>query len=135
MPKSGLFRTARWIGILGAFVVAEACDNPSGLRELNGVSIYARDQQVVVTNNSASAIFTTVVGRNAEARVDYIWPPCVDVVRCHPIQPGEARAHPYGTLILDPGEKEVIVHWWHAVPDGSGVPQAGDFGYLIVPLH
>ena len=135
MLKSGLFRVSGWIAILGAFVAAEACDNPSGLRELNGVSIYARDQQVVVANNSASAIFTIVIGRAAEARVDYVWPPCVDASKCPPIQPGDSRVHPYGTLILDPGEKEVIVHWWHAVPDGSGVPQAADFCYLIVPLH
>jgi hypothetical protein len=135
MLRSGLFRSAGWIALLGALIAAEACDNPSGLRELNGVSIYARDQQVVVTNNSASPIFAIVVGRNAEARVDYVWPPCVDATRCPPIQPGQARVHPYETLILDPGEKEVIVHWWHAVPDGSGMPQAGDFGYLIAPLH
>jgi hypothetical protein len=135
MLKSGLSRAAGWIAILGAFVVVEACDNPSGLRELNGVSIDAHDQQVVVTNNSGSPIFTIVIGRNAEARVDYAWPPCVDATRCPPIQPGEARVHPYGALILDPGEKEVIVHWWHAIPDGSGVTHAGDFGRLIAPLR
>ena len=133
MLRSGLFRACGWIAILGAFVAA--CDNPSGVRELNGVSSYARDQHVVVTNNSASPIFTIVVGRNAEARVDYVWPPCVDTAKCPPVQVGDSRVHPYGTLILDPSEKEVVVHWWHAVPDKFGVPRAGDFGVLIVPLY
>lgn len=133
MPKSGLFRAVGWVTMVGAFVVTEACDTPSGLRELNGVSANARNQQVVVSNNSASAVFTMVIGRNAQARVD--WIPCVDLARCSPIQPGESRVHPYGTLILDPGEKEVVVTWWRAVADGSGVTHAGDFESLIVPLR
>lgn len=133
MLKSGLFRAGRWMTILGAFVVGGACYTPSGLRELNGVAAEARNQQVVVANNSTSAVFTMVIGRNAQARVD--WMPCVDLARCSPIQPGESQVHPYGTLILDPGEKEVVVYWWRAVTGGAGVTHAGDFESLIVPLR
>jgi hypothetical protein len=133
MLKSGLFRACRWMTMVGAFVVAQACDSPSGLRELDGVSASARNQQVVVSNNSASAVFAMVIGRNAETRVD--WYPCVDTVRCPPIQPGESRVHPYGNLMLDPGETEVVVHLWRAVTDASGVTHAEFFGPLILPLR
>jgi hypothetical protein len=74
-----------------------------------------------------------VIGRNAQARTDWIL--CIDATRCDAIQPGSSRAKPYETLILDPGEKEVVVSWWHAVPDGSGGVRAGDFGSVIVPLY
>ncbi len=133
MPKSGLFRVGRWIAMLAAFVAAAACDTPFGLRELNGVSADARNQQVVVTNNSASPVFTFVIGRVIEMRTD--WIPCVDAARCPPIQPGTSRVYPYETLMREPGEKEVVVRWWRAVPDGSGVPHARDFGSLVVPLY
>ena len=133
MPKSGLFRAVGWITMVGAFSVMEACDDPSGVRELNGVSASARNQEVVVSNNSASPVFEMVIGRNAETRVD--WLPCVDAVACPPIKPGESRVHPYGKLLLDPGEKEVVVHLWRAVPDASGTPHAEFFGPLILPLR
>ena len=100
---------------------------------MNGVAAEARNEQVVVSNRSATAVFTMVIGRNAEARVD--WIPCVDASRCPPIQPGESRAHPYASLILDAGEKEIVVHWWHGVTDGSGVAHATDLQSLIVPLQ
>jgi hypothetical protein len=119
--------------MVAAIVVAQACDSPSGLRELNGVAAEARNQQVVVANNSGSAVFTMIIGRNAETLVD--WIPCVDVASCPPIQPGQSRARSYESLLLGPGEKEVIVHWWHAATDGSGVAYATDFHSLIVPLQ
>jgi hypothetical protein len=133
MFKSGLFRTGSWMAMVAAILVAQACDSPSGLRELNGVAAEARNQQVVVANKSESAVFTMIIGRNAETRVD--WLPCVDAGRCPPIRPGESRAHPYGSLLLDAGEKEVVVHWWHAVTDGSGVAHATDIQSLIIPLQ
>ena len=133
MPKSGLFRAFGGVTVVSAFVLMQACDNPSGVRELDGVSVNARNQQVVVSNNSATAVFEMIIGQNAQTHVD--WYPCTDVVRCSPIQPGESRAYPYGKLILDPGEKEVVVHLWRAVTDGSGVTHASFFGPLIVPLR
>jgi hypothetical protein len=132
MLKSGLFRAGTSLTVVGAFVLT-ACHDPSGLRVLDGVSAEAHYQQVVVANNSATAIFTIVIGRNAQARVD--WIPCVDAVRCPPIAPGQSQMRPYGSVTLDPGEKEIVVHWWHAVPDGSGGTRAGDFQSLIVPLQ
>jgi hypothetical protein len=133
MAKSGLFRAAGSIVMVGAFVAMGACSNPSGVRELDGVSASARNQQVVVSNNSASAVFSMVIGRNAETRVD--WYPCIDTVRCPPIQPGESKVHPYGNLMLDPGETEVVVRLWRAVTDVSGVTHAELFGPLILPLR
>jgi hypothetical protein len=133
MLKSGSFRAGRWIAVLGSFAAAAACDTPFGLRELNGVSADARNQQVIVTNNSASPIFTFVIGRIIEMRTDYI--PCVDAAQCPPIQSGGSRVYPFETLMREPGEREVVVRWWHAVPDGSGGVRPGDFGSLIVPLY
>jgi hypothetical protein len=133
MLKSSLFRTGRWIAVLGSFAAAAGCDTPFGLRESNGVSADARNQQVIVTNNSASPIFTFVIGRIIETRTDYIL--CVDAARCPPIQTGGSRVYPYETLMREPGEREVVVRWWHAVPDGSGGLRAGNLGSLIVPLY
>jgi hypothetical protein len=133
MLKSGLFSRGRWIAVLGSFAAAAACDTPFGLRELNGVSADARNQQVIVTNNSASPIFGYVMGRVSETRVDPFL--CVDAAQCPPIQPRDSRIYPYATISFDPGEIEVVVRWWHAVPDGSGGVRPGDFGSLIVPLY
>jgi hypothetical protein len=133
MAKSGLFRAAGSIAMVGAFVAMEACSTPSGVQELDGVWASARNQQVVVSNNSASAVFSMVIGRNAETRVD--WYPCIDTVRCPPIQPGESQVHPYGNLLLDPGETEVVIRLWRAVTDVSGVTHAELFGPLILPLR
>jgi hypothetical protein len=116
----------------GALVVAAACDTPFEVRELNGVSVAAHDQQVVVTNKSASPVFAFVIGREIEARTD--WIPCVDAVRCPPIEPGSSRAYPYDTIMRETWEREVVVRWWHAAPDGSGVVKPTDFGSLVVPL-
>ena len=132
MPVSGLFRAVRWTAVFGALVVAAACDTPFEVRELNGVSVTAHDQQVVVTNRSASPVFAFVIGREIEARTD--WIPCVDAVRCPPIETGSSRAYPYETIMRETWEKEVVVRWWHAAPDGSGVVKPTDFGSLVVPL-
>ena len=133
MLKSGLFRATGWMTVVVALVFTNACTAPSGLRELNGVAAEARNQRVVVANRSGTAVFTMIIGRNAETRVD--WMPCVDAARCPPIQPGESQVHPYASLVLDTGEKEVIVHWWHTATDGSGVTHAVDLQSLIVPLQ
>lgn len=133
MHKSGLFRTGCWIAVFSFFVAAVACDTPFGLRELNGVSADARDQQVIVTNNSANPIFTFVIGRIIETRTEYLL--CVDAAQCPPIPVGGSRVYPFETLMREPGEREVVVRWWHLVPDGSGGVRATDFGFLIVPLY
>lgn len=131
MPRTGLFRTGRWPSILGV-LVAVACNTPFGLRESNGVSVSAGNQQVIVTNKSSSPIFTFVIGRQIEARTD--WIPCVDEVRCAPIQVGESRVYPYKTIMRESGEKEVVVRWWHVVRDEAGLARPSDFGSLVVTL-
>ena len=132
MTVSGLFRTVRWTSVFGAVLVAAGCDTPFEVRELNGVSVDVHDQQVVVTNSSAGPVFAFVIGREIEARTD--WIPCVDAVRCSPIEPGSSRSYPYATIMREPWEKEVVVRWWHAAPDASGVVKPTDFGSVVVPL-
>lgn len=132
MLRSSSYRAGRCVATLAVLMAVTACDNAFGLRQSDGVSAGARNQQVVVTNNSAGPIFLIVLGRISETRTD--WIACVDEARCSPLQVGGTRVYPYGTLMRDPGEKEVVVRWWHAVRDSSGVAHAGDFGSLIVPL-
>ena len=132
MSVSGLSRAVRWTAVVGGLVVAVGCDNPLGVRELNGVSVTARDRQVVVTNNSAGPVFVFLIGRDMEARTD--WIPCVDAVRCPPIEPGSSRAYPYESIMRETWDKEVRVSWWHAAPDGSGGVKPTDGGSLLVPI-
>jgi hypothetical protein len=100
--------------------------------ELRGVSVASHDQQVVVTNKSASAVFVFIIGRDMEARTD--WIPCVDAVRCPPIEAGSSRAYPFDTIMRETWDREVRVSWWHAAPDASGVVKPTDGGSLVVPL-
>jgi hypothetical protein len=118
--------------VFGALVVAVGCDTPFEVKELNGVSVAAHDQQVVVTNKSASPVFAFVIGREMEARTD--WIPCVDPIRCPPIEPGTSRAYPFDSIMREPRDREVRVSWWHAAADASGVVKPTDGGSLLVRL-
>jgi hypothetical protein len=96
-----------------------ACSSSTAPVVNDGVVALSRSSKVEVTNGRARPLFTFAVGRNAAALAD--WAPCVDAVRCPPIEPGRTRQLTYLGGSSESPEREVILYWWHAVPGPNGV--------------
>lgn len=98
------------------------CSNssPTAPWRTGTVAAVASQGRILITNGTKQPVFTMAVGRQSLALIN--WAPCVDPVRCPPIEPGGTREVPYPGGGIGPEEREAVVYWWHARQDpGDGV--------------
>lgn len=113
--------------------LALACTATTGPIQIGGVEALARRGKIQITNRTERPVFTFVVGRETSALID--WMPCVDSVRCPPLEVGATRTVPYPVKIGGAPEKEALIYWWHAVPAAGGGFRPDSIRYGIVPLQ
>jgi len=117
---------------LAAVALLAACASLTESLPADAVRATADAEAVRVTNNTRRPVFTFVVSRNTLPLI--LWGPCADAVRCPPIAPGATRAEPRSQMLLDPEDREVVVHWWHAVPGPDGVPRPDSIRTFVVAI-
>lgn len=118
---------------LAAVALFTACASLTESTPADAVRASADAEAVRVTNGTRRPVFTFVVGRSALTRI--LWGPCADAVRCPPpIAPRATRTEPRSQMLLDADDREVVVHWWHAVTGPDGLPRPDSIRAFTVTL-
>ena len=117
--------------LLAAAVLVLACGSPAG--PFGGPEVVAdvKDNHVNLHNKSSARVFYFVIGQAAVAYTN--WVPCV-ASNCASLDPGNSVSVAFPRPSIPASEKNAIVHWWLAVPDGTG-SKPGPVQSFIVPLY
>ena len=120
--------------IVSAFLLFSlgACTQPTS-PILGVVSARGIGQNVEITNHTFAPVYTFVIDRGAAAYTD--WGPCTDPTLCAATAPQSGSVLPYSQIVgYTLTSREVIVYWWHLVPDGASGFRADSTRAIIIGL-
>jgi hypothetical protein len=117
---------------VGAAVLVAGCgDGPLTVLDVP-ITASAEGGALQLRNGSLVPVNYLAVDRNALALFD--WAPCLGPA-CPAIPPHGSVSVPYDSIAeYSSATTEVVVYWWHSVPDGHGGYRADGMQFVVVPL-
>lgn len=113
-----------------AAVVVSACSDPAGVAEQEGVRVEARSNGLDIHNGRSSRIYTIIFDREIDAVIE--WIPCADPEACDGVDSGETRIVSGADIAGWGQSSEVIVYWWHLIPEASGGFRPDPLRWIVV---